>query len=149
VKLTELVLKYLSYRPRSIAEVTKYLHSKTSDTTLINQTLDYLKKYKLVDDEAFAKWLVESRSRSRPRGSRLLKQELKSKGIDPELIGDLTRVDEPELALSALAPKLNRWSSLSHRDFRIKAGRFLQSRGFAWSAIEEALKKAYNQANVK
>jgi regulatory protein len=147
--LKEMVLKFLSFRARSVAEVTKYLHSKTSDPDLINQTLDYLKKYRLVDDAAFARWLVESRSRSRPRGSRLLRQELKSKGIDPSTIDqNLTPVDERELALSALSPKLARWQSLSFRDFRIKAARFLQIRGFPWGVIEETIKKAYNQSHV-
>lgn len=148
-KLKELVLKFLSYRPRSHAEVDKYLHSKTQNSDLINQTLEFLTRYKLVDDEAFAKWLVESRSRSRPRGSRLLRQELKQKGIAESLIlQSLPAESESDLALSALTPKLNRWSNLSFRDFRVKAGRFLANRGFPWGVIEETIKKGYNSLHV-
>lgn len=148
-QLKDLSVKYLSYRPRSIAEVTKYLHGKTSDKNLINQTLDFLKKYKLVDDEAFAKWLVESRSRSRPRGSRLLKQELQSKGVQSMTINDnLMTINDKELALQALQKKLPRWENLNYRDFRVKAGRFLGSRGFSWGVIEETIKKGYNKLHV-
>jgi regulatory protein len=135
--LKNLVLKFLSYRPRSIAEVTKYLHGKTSDETLINQTLDFLKKFKLVDDDAFAKWLIESRSRSRPRGSRLLQQELKSKGVELSTINyQLSTQNDKGLASQALEKKLPRFQNLSFQDFRIKARRFLASRGFSWGVIE-------------
>jgi regulatory protein len=145
-QLKEQVLKFLSYRPRSVAEVTRYLHTKTSDETLINQTLEFLKKFKLVDDAAFAKWLVESRSRSRPRGVRLLQHELKSKGIELSTINSqLSTLGEKDLALQALQKKLSRWENLNFRDFRVKAGRFLQSRGFSWGVIEEAIKTGYSQ----
>ena len=90
---------------------------------------------------------MESRSRSRPRGARLLKQELKSKGItvDDEQI----KVDEVELAAQALQKKLRLWQNLPFREFRVKAGRFLAYRGFSWSAIETVVKKEYNNINVK
>jgi len=154
--LKDLSVKFLSYRPRSITEVTRYLHGKTTDETLINQTLDFLKKYKLVDDEAFAKWLVESRSHSRPRGSRLLKQELISKGIDPSIINSQlssfnlpsSTLNDKDLALQALQKKLPRWQNLAFLDFRVKAGRFLASRGFSWGVIEEVVKTGYNSTHV-
>jgi SOS response regulatory protein OraA/RecX len=52
------------------------------------------------------------------------------------------------LAEKALEKKLQRWSGLTYRDFRIKATRFLYSRGFSWEVIEPVLKKAYNRGNV-
>ncbi len=140
-------MKYLSYRPRSLAEVTRYLRTKTSDAALINQTLDFLKKYKLVDDAAFARWLIESRSRSRPRGSRLLKQELKQKGIDLTSVS-LPDVDEKTLAFQALNKKQPLWSGLSGKDYRLKATRYLTTRGFSWEVIAETVKKGYNDLHV-
>jgi len=98
-----------------------------------------------VDDKKFASWLIQSRSRTRPRGKRLLLQELKSKGIDAE---EPVMINEAELAEKALEKKLSLWLKLSHRDFRIKATRFLYSRGFSWDVIEPVLKKAYNKGNV-
>ena|SRR3990172_5824421 len=146
-ELLGLVIKYLSYRPRSKKEIENYLSRKTSDQTLVDRVISKLESVKLLDDAAFAKWLVESRSRSRPRGARLLKQELKSKGItvDDEQI----KVDEVELAAQALQKKLRLWQNLPFREFRVKAGRFLAYRGFSWSAIETVVKKEYNNINVK
>ncbi len=130
-------LKFLGYRPRSKKEIEDFLRKKTSNSTLINQTLDKLTQLKLVNDEAFAKWVIESRSRSRPRGARLLAQELKQKGIDVKV-----NINEVDLAQKALASK----KTLKSRD---QAVRFLQYRGFSWDAIAQALKKAYNTNNVK
>ncbi len=148
--LKKQVLRFLSSRPHSVAEVTKYLHSKTSAAALIDQTLEFLRKNRLVDDQSFARWLVESRSRSRPRGNRLLAGELKAKGIDPEIISDnrMTTDDEYELAKKALAKKLPPWSRLSAKDYRLKATRYLAARGFSWETIAKVVKAGYNDRHV-
>ena len=139
-------LRLLSVRPRSVGEITAFLRHKTADVDLINQTVKKLQDLKFLDDQKFTQWLIESRSRSRPRGKRLLLRELKSKGID---IGqEHLSVDETALSQKALEKKLPLWSRLSYRDFRIKAGRFLASRGFSWDAIEGAIKKGYNDIHV-
>jgi regulatory protein len=143
-------LRLLSVRPRSIAEITVFLRKKTSDVDLINQTITKLQDLKFLDDKKFTEWLIESRSRSRPRGQRLLSQELKSKGIDEMTINAnrMTTNDELSLAETALSKKLARWKNLPYRDFRVKAGRFLTSRGFSWEVIERAVKKGYNDGHV-
>jgi SOS response regulatory protein OraA/RecX len=103
-----------------------------------------------IDDQKFADWLVESRSRSRPRGNRLLAAELKAKGIDPATINDslLTSSDQVDSAVLALSKKERLWSNLPAREFRFKASRYLASRGFSWDTIEQALKKRYNDEHV-
>ena len=131
MNLIDSALKFLSFRPRSRAEVERFLKTKTSDTTSINQTISKLEKSNLINDEDFAKWLIESRPRSRPRGVRLLSQELKQKGINVDV-----KIDEPELAQKALAKK--------HPKSREQAIRFLQYRGFSWDTIAKVVKKSYN-----
>lgn len=130
-------LKFLGYRPRSKKEIEIFLRKKTSDETLINQTVEKLVAQKLINDDDFAKWVIESRSRSRPRGVRLLTAELKAKGVDIDV-----KVDEVELAEKALASK----KTLKSRD---QAIRFLQYRGFSWDAIAQVIRKVYNPNDVK
>src|SRR3989344_7197133 len=146
--LLDSALKFLSYRPRSRKEITDFLRKKTSDTTLIDQTISKLENLKLINDEEFAKWLIESRSRSRPRGTRLLAQELKQKGIDAETINDyrMTTNDEIALAEKALEKKVNYWFRLPEREFNQKAWRFLMTRGFSSSAIAAVVKQAHNES---
>lgn len=131
MNLLDSALKYLSYRPRSRKEIIDFLRRKTSVTDLINQTLEKLEKLKLINDAAFAKWLIESRSRSRPRGLRLIKQELRQKGINIDV-----KIDESGLAMKALEKKRSK--------SRDQAIRFLQFRGFSWDTIAKVIKKRYN-----
>lgn len=135
MQLLDQSLKFLSYRPRSKKEVEVFLRKKTSDDTLINQTIAKLEKAKLINDEEFAKWYVASRSRSRPRGSRLLALELKQKGISNYESG-ITN-NEADLAQMALEKKKNIKS-------REQVIRFLQYRGFSWDVIAQVVKKRYN-----
>lgn len=131
-KLLDNALKFLSYRPRSKKEVEIFLRKKTSDDTLINQTIEKLEKSKLINDEEFAKWLIESRSRSRPRGLRLIKEELKQKGIQLDAI-PYTLDAEQDLAQEALNKKKPK--------SREQAIRFLQYRGFSWETISSIIKE--------
>ncbi len=149
-KLLSVALKLLSIRPRSTQEILTRLKKYTHDPDLLNRIIDQLKSDKFLDDEKFATWLVESRSRSRPRGNRLLMQELKSKGIDEMTINAhrMTTNDELSLAKQALSKKQKSWSTLTTRDYRLKAIRYLQSKGFSWSVIEKVLKTGYNEDYV-
>jgi|SRR3989344_2086300 len=128
-------LKILSLRPHSKQEVINFLRKKTKDDTLINQTIEKLEKAKLINDEEFAKWYMESRSRTRPRGKRLLIQELKQKGIDLST-SHLELSTDGELAENALNKK--------NPKSREQAIRFLQYRGFSWESIEKVIRKRYN-----
>lgn len=136
-------LRFLGIRPRSSQEIHKFLHSKTQATELIDRIVGKLTQSKLIDDTEFTRWYVESRSRSRPRGARLLARELKSKGIiyHPQF----TTSNESELAQKALSKKLTIWLKLPWLVFRQKASRFLAARGFSWTVIETITKKAYNK----
>jgi regulatory protein len=146
-RLLSISLKLLSIRPRSQKEIETYLNKKTQDRNLINQVVDRLKSAKFLDDAKFAQWVIESRSRTRPRGKRLLIQELKSKGVDVSA-EDFSGVNEIDLACKALQKKAKSWSYLSANDYRLKAISYLRLRGFSWDAIEKAIKKGYNKEHV-
>jgi len=145
VNLLDSALKILSLRPHSKQEVINFLRRKTSDAALINQTIAKLEKAKLINDEEFAKWYIESRSRTRPRGARLLSHELKQKGIDTATSNlESSSLDEVSLATKALEKKQKMWSKLSANDFKLKATSYLQYRGFSWDTIAKVVKKRYN-----
>jgi regulatory protein len=144
--LLQSALKILAIRSRSRKEISDYLGKKTRDQELKDRVINKLTEMGLIDDAKFAAWLIASRSRSRPRGKRLLLQELKSKGIT--MTDELITINEAALAQKALEKKLSLWKNLSFRDFRIKAGRYLAARGFSWSTIETVIRKAYNDRDV-
>jgi regulatory protein len=143
-KLLARCLKLLSLRPRSRKEIEDYLAKKTSDSELTNLLINKLTDLKLIDDAAFTRWLIESRSKS--RGSRFIQQELKSKGIEVEKLP--LQTDETITAEKLLLHKSALWGKLSYRDYYSKAWRYLSYRGFSSEIIAKAVKNAYNRGHV-
>jgi regulatory protein len=134
-------LQFLSYRPRSAAEISDRLKRDEWPDTVINRVLQRLQSEKLVNDACFAAAWVENRSLSRPRGARALRQELRQKGVEREVIDEALPDAEQEVenAVEAARHKLNTWSRLEERDRREKMLAFLQRRGFNYSTARAAL----------
>src|SRR5436190_15557447 len=100
---------YLSYRQRSQQELRRYLAQKGHAPETIEATLSKLADYHYVDDQVFAQSWVENRQKFRPRGARLLRAELRQKGIDQETADqaiDDTAGDERAQAEAAARRKL-------------------------------------------
>jgi regulatory protein len=72
-------LVLLSYRPRSVAEVRRRLLQKGHDPVLLEEVLEQLQGQKILNDEDFARFWVENRQSHRPRGSRALRAERRSR----------------------------------------------------------------------
>ena len=124
-------LRFLEYRARSEVEVRDYLDRKEAPQAAIDSVIERLRQLGYLDDAAFARGWVASRSTSRPRGTRALKHELRSKGVDVQLIEDAL-VDFPsdEAAYEAVRRSAERWRELDARLFRQKVATFLARRGF-------------------
>ena len=149
-RLMDLSLRFVGVRPRSEKEVKDYLAKKISTlndikfkealrSPQIEITIKKLKKYKYLNDSEFSKWLIQSRRRSSPKGTRIIKMELKQKGIKPEIIQKVLKkaINEKTLAKIALSKKLIKWSNLKEFELKKKVYTFLLSRGFDYETIEE------------
>ena len=126
---------YLSYRQRSEQELRRYLAEKGHAPETIDATLTRLRDYHYVDDEVFAQSWIENRQKARaPRGARLIRAELRQKGVEREVadraIEDVGG-DERVLALDAARAKLWMLRAADYQEFGRKLGGFLQRRGFA------------------
>lgn len=131
-----IALRFLKFRPRSVFEVAKKLKEKKISQDEIDKTIKVLKNNKLLNDAEFAKMWVRDRNLLSPRGSYLLKLELKKLGIAQEQIeAALVEQDEEELARRALESK----RQYQKADF-IHRAQFLQRRGFKMSVIVKVLK---------
>jgi regulatory protein len=73
--------RFLGTRPRSSHEVRRRLCDAGYRADLVEGTLDRLTELGYLDDAAFARAWVESRDRTRPRGARALRDELRRKGV--------------------------------------------------------------------
>jgi regulatory protein len=141
-------LKFLAYRPRSSAEVRRYLRGKGVAPTVSERVLDRLRSASLLDDLAFAQYWVENRESFRPRGQQLLRQELRAKGIGQGLIDEvLTDVDEGRSAYEAAVQRAARYDRLDDEAFREKMYGFLRRRGFDYEVTRETIARLLLQRN--
>lgn len=125
------VLNYLSYRPRSRAEVADYLKKREVGAGHSETIIDRLERAGLLDDEAFAQFWVENRERFRPRGPWALRYELRNKGIDERVIDRaLSELDVQASAYRAAENKARQLQKLDEATFRRKLVEYLARRGF-------------------
>jgi regulatory protein len=140
-------LHFLSYRPRSTAELRQNLNKHSVPETLIEATLERLQRSGLVNDEAFARAWVENRNEFRPRSRSVLRMELRRKGLDDEVIQSVLDggVDEEALALQAARKYVRRLEGLECPEFRVKLSGFLARRGFSYSTIAPAVSQVWQE----
>ena len=139
-------LRLLSYRPRSETELRHRLARRGVPPALIDSTIQRLRELGLVDDAAFARAWVESRERTSPRGQRLLRQELRAKGVNSDASRELVEgVDDAEAALRASARRAASLSGLPQEEFRRRLGDFLRRRGFDYETIRLTVERRWRE----
>lgn len=141
-RATSTALDYLAYRPRSEGEIRRRLQRGQYPDATIELVLAKLRDWHYVDDEDFARRWIENRSAHRPRGARLLTQELRAKGIEAEVAAGA--LDEAELDEAADALALARQRSRQLRDLEAEVRErrltgFLARRGYGFDIIRMAL----------
>ncbi len=152
-KALESALRLLELRARSSKEIEQRLREKGYEAEVILAAIAKLTGLGLIDDADFARQWVESRSRARPKGARLLRSELAQKGVAKneieEAVSKVTPGDEAEMARRALAPKVGRRAlpagKLERRAEYQRLAAFLQRRGFGWDSIKVALGEAFQE----
>jgi len=143
-------LRYLSFRPRSEKEVVDKLKEKKAPSEIIDRIVLQLKDHKFLNDEDFARWFIEQRLRFKPKGIRIIKMELKQKGINQEIIDEaianLSSDEESEVPSSDLESarklvekKLPKYRDLDKQIIYQKLGSFLARRGFNWDVIKKSI----------
>jgi regulatory protein len=138
-------LRFLSFRPRSEKEIRDYFKIKHVDSLVSQKVIDKLKESKFLNDLEFARWWVEQRTLITPRAWRIIKIELKQKGISSEIIEELNINSESEeendltMAIKLAQKRLPRYKNLSRQEIYQKMGRFLISKGFDYDTIKRSI----------
>jgi regulatory protein len=148
-KAYDQALKYLEYRPRSRAEVSRYLSRKGLDEQAIRDVIDHLTRAGLLDDADFAHFWVDNRQRFRPRGLRALRYEMRAKGLDEENISEaLGGVDEEESAYQLARAQAQKRTGLAPQELRRRLGQYLARRGFPYSVIETVMRRLEEENGI-
>ena len=143
-------LLFLSYRTRSESEIRQNLRKHEIPETVIDETLEKLKRDGLANDDQFAQAWVENRSAFRPRSRRMLAMELRQKGLDNESMNSaLKNVDDGPLAYEAAQKRAARFKDLEWSEFRKKLSEFLARRGFSYSVISPVVTRIWNETHIQ
>ncbi len=139
-------LRLLSYRPRSETELRQRLTRRGAPPVLVDSTRERLRELGLVDDAAFAQAWVDGRERASPRGQRLLRQELRAKGVNSDASRELVEgVDEADGALRASVRRAASLRGLPRAEFRRRLGDFLRRRGFDYETIRVTVERRWRE----
>lgn len=134
----------LARRPRSRHELERYLKTKDYSETVTERVVERLTEQGLLDDLAFARQWITERSQSRSRYQ--LTQELRLKGIAPDIIAagldELTGETE-RVAVRRLIEKRLRSSRPPDRQALIA---YLSTKGFNYGLIKAVLEEDFSES---
>ena len=138
--------RFLSYRPRSEAEMKERLHRRGFEDSKIEIIINKLKEQNLLDDTAFARFWKENRDTFRPRSQRLTQLELKKKGVADEIIKEVTdESDDIQTAYRAALSKAKHLPNQDYEIFRRRLGDYLRRRGFGYAVINQTVKRIWQE----
>ena len=148
-RLVDRSLHFLGFRPRSEAELRRFLqrHEATPEQTAT--VIEELRRQKLIDDASFAQFWRESRDRFSPRGEGMLRAELRAKGVASDVVAGVMPDAEKEdtLARRAAEKHLRSLRSAPWPEFRTKMLGYLQRRGFRYEVANRTARELWTAAH--
>lgn len=141
--------RYLMIRPRSGREMEQKLADRQFPQETIASVLVHLLEFGYIDDRKFAEQWAAGRVRTRGFGRRRIEQELRSKGISAEIIGEtlaglFEETSEIDIARREAEKKLR---TLGRFELEIRKRRLaghLERKGFSSEIIRTILRQASN-----
>jgi regulatory protein len=118
---------------------------KGFDRPVVSEAVSFLKQKGVINDAKFAKLWVESRMRSNPRGTMLLRKELRSKGIGHAATEDALAGgagSERAAVIAVARKKAAGLRGLPEQTAKKRLFGHLARRGFDFGMIEDAVREA-------
>ncbi len=143
--LNERAMNLLARREHSITELVRKLGTDFDHDDIII-VIDKLTKANLQSDQRFAENYLRYRSQ-RGFGYQKIRQELKERGVDTELISAALAESDIDWFTLAAGVRCKRFGEQQPADYkdRAKQQRFLQYRGFTHEHITESFNKYYEK----
>jgi regulatory protein len=134
--------RFLDYRPRTEKEIRQRLLQKGFSTLEIDQVVLRLKRANLIQDQQFAEMWIENRNDYHPRSQRLMRYELRSKGVTEQMIESALAdsADDIELATRAATQYARKLNFQNRELFRKKLSAYLARRGFSYGTIAPVIR---------
>jgi len=132
--------RYLSYRPRSEAEIKQRLRQRGFDNEVVEKAIVKLKEQNLIDDFAFAQFWKNNRLSFKPESKKLIQKDLKDKKVATQIIGQVTQdIDDEGNAYRLGYNRMRTIAHLDYPDFYRRLSNYLSYRGFTYEAIKRTI----------
>lgn len=133
----------LKFRPRSEKEIYQCLRKKKFNDEIIKETLTFLKDKDFINDAKFSRVWIESRLK-RPLGLRRIREELKLKGIDKEIINSQMEeikknYSEEDIVAEIIRKRLKRLKGIEPQKAKRRIFSYLLRRGFSPGIVMDAV----------
>lgn len=139
-------MRLLAHRPRSEKEMREALQRRGAKPECLAETMARLRELRLLDDGEFARSYVDQRDRTSPRSRRLLRAELRSKGVTGQVAtGPLSQLDEADAAYRAAGKRARSLAGAAHPEFQRRVGDFLLRRGFGYEVARETVNRLWGE----
>ena len=145
VLVTEQVLPYLAYRPRTAHEIRQKLRRSGCEAEVIEQAVQLLHARGVLNDAAYAQSYCRTRLDLRGDGPQRIRHVLRQRGVGRELIDEAMQhslAAEDVLAV-ARVQAAKRWRRLPEAldavRRRKKVADFLRRRGFSYDTVRQIL----------
>ncbi|MBD5430316.1 recombination regulator RecX [Lactobacillus sp.] len=133
-KAVEIAINYLSYQPRSIYEVLRYLKKHEVSEIAAQNAITQLTDLGYLDDKKFVELFIKNNIRVGKDGPRTLERKLAQKGVDSQIImQSLAEVEIEEWqdpGLRVVHSLVYQSGKLSLKEIKRKAKTKLMSHGF-------------------
>lgn len=143
-RATNQAVRLLAHRPRARRELQTRLRRNGFSDQAISAALNRMEELGYINDQQFATYWVENRAEHRPRGRRLIAQELRAKGVAPDVIEqavDEAEIDEYGQALELARQRSGRMQGLESQVWRRRMAGFLQRRGYSMEIVRRVLEE--------
>lgn len=138
-------LKYIERALKSEFQVREFLQKKEYEENIIDRVIEFLKEYKFIDDEYYAKAFVTQNMRIEGKGN--IRYKLAKKGISEDRINntlnEFSSLDEEVVALKLAEKKLKviYKSEKNISKIKSKLNTFLISKGYSFDIIKSVVSK--------
>jgi regulatory protein len=142
----EAALRLIALRPRSEKDLRDRLRRRGLGRPAVDAAIARMRQLGYLNDEAFARFWVESRQASTPRSRRYLLFELGRQGVERETAqGAVEVLSDAAGAYDAARRRLRQLRDVDYVTFQRRLGGFLASRGFGYGTARTAIERCWRE----
>lgn len=138
-----MAVQYLALRMRSEHEVRQYLQKKDIENPIINEVMHKLYRYEFLNDEEFSIAFVRTQMNTTDKGTIIIQQELKEKGISDKLIEqalmEYPKDDQLQKAIILANKNYQKNSKDSSLIIKQKLEQMLVRKGYSFAIVQDAI----------